>query len=67
MWLNHFQMWEEELAEVHWALTKEDYLTRGAPRIIVFWDAQSVGGFLSQDLEKIGNSRAQAMVEELQP
>ena len=37
------------------------------PRIIVFCDAQSLGGFLSQDLEKIGNSRAQAMVEEMQP
>ena len=33
----------------------------------MFCDAQSLGGFLSQDLEKIGNSRAQAMVEEMQP
>ena len=57
---------EAELAGVHWALTKEYYFTRGAPRIIVFCDAQSLGGFLAQDLEKIGNSRAQVMVEELQ-
>ena len=49
------------------ALTKEDYFTCGAPRIVVFFDAQSLGGFLFEDLEKIGNSRAQAMVEEMQP
>ena len=58
---------EAELAGIHWAITKEHYFTRGAPRIIVVKDAQSMGGFLSQDLEKIENSRAQAMVEELQP
>ena len=58
---------EAELAGVHWALTKEDYFTRGAPRIIVMCDAQSLGGFLAQDLEKICNSRAQDIVEELQP
>ena len=38
----------------------------GAPRIIVFCDAEGLGGFLSQDMEKIGNSRARAMVEEMQ-
>ena len=58
---------EAELAGVHWALTKEDYFTRGAPKITVMCDTKSMAGFLSQELEKIDNSRAQSMVEELQP
>ena len=48
-------------------ITKEHYFTRGAPKIIVMNDAKSMAGFLDTDLEKIENSRAQAMVEELQP
>ena len=57
---------EAELAGVHWALTKEHYFTCGALRFVVYCDAEGLGGFLSQDMEKIGNSRAQAMVEEMQ-
>ena len=57
---------EAELAGVHWALTKEHYFTCGAPRIVVYCDCEGLGGFLSQDMEKIGNSKAQAMVEEIQ-
>ena len=37
---------EAELAGVHWALTKEHYFTCGAPRIIVYCDAEGLAGFL---------------------
>ena len=52
---------------MHWALTKEDYYCHGAPKIVVCCDAKSMAGFLSQDLYKIDNTRAQNMAEELQP
>ena len=57
---------EAELAGVHWALTKEHYFTCGAPRITVFCDCEGLGRFLADDMEKIKNSRARAMVEEIQ-
>ena len=57
---------EAELAGELWALSKEHYFTCGAPRIVVYCDAEGLGGFWKQDMEKIGNTRAQAMVEELQ-
>ena len=48
-------------------IRKEHYFTRGAPKIIVMNDAKSMAGFMNTDLEKVENSRAQAMLEELQP
>ena len=56
---------EAELAEVHWALTKEHYFTCGAPRITVFCDCEGLGRFIADDIEKINNSRARAMVDEI--
>ena len=47
---------EAELSGVHWALTKEDYYCRGAPKITVMFDAKSMAGFLAQDLDKIDSS-----------
>ena len=58
---------EAELSGVHWALTKEDYYCRGAPKITVMCDANSMAGFLAQDLDKIDNVRALNMVAEFQP
>ena len=57
---------EAELAGVHWALTKEHYFTCGAPRITVFCNCEGLGRFLADDMEKIKNARARAMVEEIQ-
>ena len=57
---------EAELSGVHWALTKEDYYCRGAPKITVMCDAKSMAGFLAQDLDKIDNVRALNMVAEFQ-
>ena len=55
---------EAELAGI---LTKEDYFCRGARKIIVCWDAKSMAGFLSQDVDKIENEHEQRMVEKIMP
>ena len=44
-----------ELADIHLALTKEDFYYRGGRKILVMCDAKSMGAFLNQDLEKIEN------------
>ena len=44
-----------ELADIHLALTKEDFYYRGARKFLVMCDAKSMGAFLNQDLEKIEN------------
>ena len=58
---------EAEVFGVWWAVTKEHYYTRGAPKIVIMNDAKSMAGFIASDLEKVENTRAQAMLEELQP
>ena len=62
-----FSPLEVELCSVHWALTREDYFTRGARKILVYSDAKSLAGFLDQDFDKTENERKQKMVEELMP
>ena len=48
-----YSPFEVELAALHWCVTKEDFFTRGARKILANWDAKSMAAFLEQDLEKI--------------